>query len=65
MPDLVTGDDHEMKFLNRGIDFKAKVVGDAVVPAPRGEKMCHDTMKSLKVVGCYCRMLLLGWAWVG
>lgn len=26
-----------------------EVVGDTVVPAARGEKMCHDVLRSLKV----------------
>ena len=78
----MTGDDHETRFLNEGIDFKAKVrtcveilalpfcrlgfgcfvkvVGDAVVPVARGEKMCYDTLRSLKVLG-YCLVSLMGW----
>lgn len=37
------------RFSDGGVDFRGKLIGITDVPDPRGERMCQDAMKMLKV----------------
>src|SRR5438094_48243 len=38
------------KFMGDGIEFKGKLIGSELVPEPRGEKMCQNSLQRLKAI---------------